>query len=88
MLFTKRFPIIPRVHSNSTIIFSFDLEEFSMKTLLNIHNFSTLGQNIMKRTQSTPYSLRAFEQYQECSKRCCNLRDLNVTSTPKEDLPS
>jgi hypothetical protein len=49
-----------------------------MKKLLNIHNFSTLGQNIMKPTQSTPYSLRAFEWYQEV----LNLRDLNVTPPP------
>jgi hypothetical protein len=62
-----------------------------MKKLLNIHNFSTLGQNIMKPTQSTSYSSRAFEWYQECSKRCCNLRDLKVTSPKKKkktNLPS
>jgi hypothetical protein len=81
------------VHPNSIIIFSFDLEEFSMKKSLNIHNFSTLGQNIMKPTQSTSYSSRAFEQYQKCNKRCCNLRcfnlrDLNVTQRKKQNLPS
>jgi hypothetical protein len=43
--------------------------KFSMNFFFNIHNFSIVGQNIMKPTWAHPCTSRAFHQYQELGKR-------------------
>jgi hypothetical protein len=50
-----------------------------MKNCLIFNNFSNVLKNIMKPTYAGhPYSLRVFQQYQECNKRHCDLGDLNA----------
>ncbi len=64
---------------NSPAILSFDFNAFLEKQNCSVfNNFFIIGWNIMKSTQCTPYSLKAFRWYQEHDKRHPDLGDLNV----------
>ncbi len=60
--------------------FSFDLNEFSVKILFNIQSFFHLSSKHYETISMHLYSLKAFQQYQECGKRCHGLGDLNMTN--------
>jgi hypothetical protein len=66
---------MPKAHPNSLIIFSFDLNEFSVKILFNIQFLLHHTPKHDETKAMHPYSSRAFQWYQEHGNWHCCLGD-------------
>jgi hypothetical protein len=77
----------PRVHPNSLINFSFDLNDFLIEKNVSIFNyFSIVGRNIGKSTQcNTPTCGGLSNNTKSATKRHHFLGNLNATN--KTNLP-
>jgi ABC-type tungstate transport system permease subunit len=73
------------VYPNSFVILSFDLNDFLVKICSMFNNFFIVDQNIMK-SRVHPYSLKAFQRFQECKKRHYDFGDMSMTRMQEEAI--
>lgn len=66
-------------------ILSFDLNDFLVKMCSMFNNFFIVDQNIMK-SRVHPYSLKAFQRFQECKKRHYDFGDMSMTRMQEEAI--
>ncbi len=82
---TESFPTIPRVHPNSPIIFTCNLNEYVTKIYSTFNNnFFTIGWKIMKPIQCTSLLIEGFPIGLRAHQEAHDLGDISVTNTTKE----
>jgi hypothetical protein len=83
------FPRTPRLHAKFPYVFCFDLNDFLMKKLFNIQYLLHCRSKHYETNLVHPYSLKAFQQYNEHGNKHYGLGDFNMTNkTNKQVQPS